>query len=82
MAFSSNQWAVILGGSSGFGLATAQRLAEQGMSLCIVHRDRRAMLKEIEPFFEKLRAGRPLMNETLFATIDAMPMRQREMRRN
>jgi NAD(P)-dependent dehydrogenase (short-subunit alcohol dehydrogenase family) len=46
---------VILGGSSGFGLATAQRLAEQGMSVCIVHRDRRALLKQIEPEFEKIR---------------------------
>src|SRR5262245_66212052 len=55
MAFSRNQWAVILGGSSGFGLATAQRLAEQGMSVCIVHRDRRALLKQIEPEFEKIR---------------------------
>jgi len=55
--FSSDQWAVILGGSSGFGLATAQRLAEQGMSLCVVHRDRRAALAAIEPAFEKIRAG-------------------------
>jgi NAD(P)-dependent dehydrogenase (short-subunit alcohol dehydrogenase family) len=46
---------VILGGSSGFGLATAQRLAEQGMSVFIVHRDRRALMKQIEPEFEKIR---------------------------
>lgn len=56
MAFSRDQWAVILGGSSGFGLATAQRLAEEGMSLCIVHRDRRAMLSKIEPEFERIRS--------------------------
>jgi NAD(P)-dependent dehydrogenase (short-subunit alcohol dehydrogenase family) len=56
MAFSPHQWAVILGGSSGFGLATAQRLAEQGMSLCVVHRDLRAALSRIEPEFEKIRA--------------------------
>ena len=35
-------WGVILGGSSGFGLATAHRLSEAGMNLCLVHRDRRA----------------------------------------
>ena len=57
MSFSSDQWAVILGGSSGFGLATAQRLGEQGMSLCIVHRDRRAAMKNIEPEFEKIRGN-------------------------
>jgi NAD(P)-dependent dehydrogenase (short-subunit alcohol dehydrogenase family) len=34
MGFSPDQWAVILGGSSGFGLATAKRLAAQGMSVC------------------------------------------------
>ncbi len=55
--FSAEQWAVILGGSSGFGLATARKLAEHGMSLCVVHRDRRSALKEIEPEFERIRAG-------------------------
>ncbi len=49
-------WAVILGGSSGFGLATAQILAREGMNLCIVHRDRRQRLAEIERHFEDLRS--------------------------
>ena len=31
MSFSNDQWALILGGSSGFGLATAQCLAAQGL---------------------------------------------------
>ena len=53
--FDHDAWAVILGGSSGFGLATAHKLAEQGMSLCIVHRDRRGAMARIEPEFEKLR---------------------------
>jgi NAD(P)-dependent dehydrogenase (short-subunit alcohol dehydrogenase family) len=48
---------VILGGSSGFGLATAQVLASHGMNLCIVHRDRRSQLAQIEPEFEKLRGS-------------------------
>jgi NAD(P)-dependent dehydrogenase (short-subunit alcohol dehydrogenase family) len=55
--FSADQWAVILGGSSGFGLATARALGARGMSLCVVHRDRRSVLKRIEPEFEKIRAG-------------------------
>ena len=55
--FASGQWAVILGGSSGFGLATAQVLADHGMNLCIVHRDRRSQLAQIEPEFEKLRGS-------------------------
>jgi NAD(P)-dependent dehydrogenase (short-subunit alcohol dehydrogenase family) len=57
MTYSADQWAVILGGSSGFGLATAKRLGALGMSVCVVHRDRRAMLAKIEPEFEKIRAG-------------------------
>jgi NAD(P)-dependent dehydrogenase (short-subunit alcohol dehydrogenase family) len=55
--FSADQWGLILGGSSGFGLATAQKLAQKGMSVCIVHRDRRATLARIEPEFEKIRAA-------------------------
>lgn len=50
------RWAVILGGSSGFGLATAHKLAEHGMNLCVVHRDRRSALRRIEPEFEKIRS--------------------------
>ena len=54
--FPSGTWGLILGGSSGFGLATAHKLAEHGVNLCIVHRDRRAELARIQPEFEKLRA--------------------------
>ena len=53
--FPEKWWALILGGSSGFGLATAQKLAEHGMNVAIVHRDRRSVMKKIEPEFEKLR---------------------------
>ena len=55
--FDGHQWAVILGGSSGFGLATAQVLAAHGMHLCLVHRDRRGAMARIEPEFEKLRGA-------------------------
>ncbi len=53
--FAPGQWGVILGGSSGFGLAAAQKLAECGLNLCVVHRDRRSLLPRIEPEFEKIR---------------------------
>ncbi len=55
--FGGDDWALILGGSSGFGLATARKLAAHGMNLCLVHRDRRATLRQVEPEFEKLRAA-------------------------
>lgn len=51
----SNEWALILGGSSGFGLATAHKLSQEGYSVCVVHRDRRGAMKRIEPEFEKIR---------------------------
>ena len=49
-----NQWALILGGSSGFGLATAHKLSKEGFSVCVVHRDRRGAMKRIEPEFETI----------------------------
>jgi NAD(P)-dependent dehydrogenase (short-subunit alcohol dehydrogenase family) len=75
MAFSRDQWAVILGGSSGFGLATAQRLAEQGASICIVHRDRRALLAKIEPEFEKIRSSGA---QLLSFNVDALSAEKRD----
>jgi NAD(P)-dependent dehydrogenase (short-subunit alcohol dehydrogenase family) len=48
---------LILGGSSGFGLATAHKLAAHGMNLALVHRDRRGAMHRIEPEFEKLRGS-------------------------
>ena len=51
----SNEWALILGGSSGFGLATAHKLSRHGFNICVVHRDRRGAMKRIEPEFEAIR---------------------------
>ena len=48
-------WALILGGSSGLGLATAQKLAKHGCNICIVHRDRKSELPEIEKAFDLLK---------------------------
>jgi len=51
----SAQWALILGGSSGIGLATAHRLAQAGMNLCILHRDRRNQQTRLDKQWESLR---------------------------
>ena len=53
--FAADEWALILGGSSGFGLATAHKLAEHGLNLCVVHRDRRGAMGRIEPEFDTIR---------------------------
>ncbi len=56
MRFAPDLWSVIIGGSSGFGLAAAQKLAAHGMNLCIVHRDRRGAMRAIEPAFEEMKS--------------------------
>jgi NAD(P)-dependent dehydrogenase (short-subunit alcohol dehydrogenase family) len=48
-------WALILGGSSGFGLATAGKVARHGMNVAVVHRDRKGAMAAIEPEFERIR---------------------------
>jgi len=50
-----NQWALVLGGSSGFGLASAHALADLGLNLFIVHRDRRGAMAAIDQSFEDIR---------------------------
>jgi NAD(P)-dependent dehydrogenase (short-subunit alcohol dehydrogenase family) len=56
MALPQGSWALILGGSSGFGLATAHQLSRHGVHLCLVHRDRKGAMARIEPEFEAIRS--------------------------
>lgn len=51
-----HNWAIILGGSSGLGLASAKKLAENGLNICIIHRNTRAELPEIEREFEIIKS--------------------------
>jgi NAD(P)-dependent dehydrogenase (short-subunit alcohol dehydrogenase family) len=55
ITFERTEWALILGGSSGFGLATAKKLSDCGMSVAIVHRDRKGQMGAIEPEFQAIR---------------------------
>ncbi|MBI4061565.1 MAG: SDR family oxidoreductase [Elusimicrobia bacterium] len=54
----SGLWAVILGGSSGFGLATAKRLARAGFNILIGHKDKEGTVESvIKPHFDQIRAA-------------------------
>jgi NAD(P)-dependent dehydrogenase (short-subunit alcohol dehydrogenase family) len=51
----NNSWAIILGGSSGLGLASARKLAAHGMNICILHRDRKINLPEFTIAVNKMK---------------------------
>ena len=53
---SEQQWALILGASSGFGEATVLELAALGMNIFGVHLDRRETLPHAQEVLEKIRA--------------------------
>ncbi len=53
----SGLWAVILGGSSGFGLAAAKKLAEAGMNIIVGHKDKDGAVETaLKPHFDFIRA--------------------------
>ncbi len=72
ISFDQKHWALILGGSSGFGLATAKKLARCGFSVCVVHRDRRGAMKRITPEFEEIKShGHGFLAQNLDALSDS-----------
>ncbi len=51
-----NYWALVLGGSSGLGLASAKKLAAHGINICIIHRNPKFQEAEITLEFNKIKA--------------------------
>lgn len=47
-------WCLILGGSTGLGFASAKKLAQHGMNVCVVHRNSKSEMASIEESFQEL----------------------------
>ncbi|MGD0591163.1 MAG: SDR family oxidoreductase [Bacteroidota bacterium] len=53
--FKLNEWALILGASSGFGAATAIELAKHGMNIFGVHLDRQATMTNVQNLIKDIK---------------------------
>ena len=53
--FKSNEWALILGASSGFGAAAALELAKHGMNIFGVHLDRQATMNNVQNLIKEIK---------------------------
>jgi NAD(P)-dependent dehydrogenase (short-subunit alcohol dehydrogenase family) len=71
MADSRERWALILGGSSGMGEATARSLAAAGYNVCGIHLDFRAALQHVEELKADLeKAGAEVLYVNMNAADD------------
>ncbi len=71
----NNNWAIILGGSSGLGLASAKKLAQHGMNIISIHRSRKSDLQEIETVYNEIRNAK---TQILSFNIDALNVEKRK----
>ncbi len=71
-----NEWAIILGASSGLGLATAKKLAEEGLNICLVYRARKSDFAAIETEFETIASTRKV--KLLHFNMDVVKPENRE----
>ena len=70
-------WALILGASSGFGAATAQELARQGLHIIGVHLDRKATMPNVEQLVKTIQAAGV---QALFFNVNAAdPVKRQEV---
>ncbi len=71
----TSQTAMVLGGSSGLGLATAKKLAKVGFDIIIVHRDRSVDMQLINQEFETITLSKVRL---LTLNRDALNIEKRE----
>lgn len=73
--FQNKEWAIILGGSSGLGLATSKKLAKHGLNICIIHRNSRSQMDEIQQEFDTIKNENV---DLIFFNIDAVNPEKRK----
>jgi len=73
--FRPNEWALVLGASSGFGGATAVELAKHGMNIFGVHLDRQATMPAVQ---QVIRDIKHTGSEAVFYNINAADSIKRE----
>jgi enoyl-[acyl-carrier protein] reductase III len=72
----SDWWAIILGGSSGFGLATVEKLAAHGMNIAVLYRETSAAERSLKEKFSHISAATNTIIDTY--NINALDASSRE----
>jgi NAD(P)-dependent dehydrogenase (short-subunit alcohol dehydrogenase family) len=73
--YSSKDWALVLGASSGFGGTSAIHLAKAGMNIFGVHLDRKATIPNVEKIIEEIKNSG---SEAIFFNINAADAERRK----
>ena len=73
----NNEWALVLGSSSGLGLATAKKLAQHGLNLCLVYRARKSDVGAIQELFQTIASENNV--EVLEFNVDIVKPENRDL---